>query len=206
MLFKKILFIYFYTEGKGGRERERNINVWLSLMCPLPGTWPVTQACILIGNWTSNPLVCRLVLNPLSHTSQASLILFKCYCIPFHGYAIIFFNQSSLFCILILNRNTVVAMCTYVFRGLFLKATLLDKNTYWFYCWITNCFVKQQPFIRSWFCGLAVWAGPRWHMAHLCCIWHHMNMDPHEFSGCRWIGWEVGWSWMSSLSCQGLHL
>ena len=27
-------------------------------------------ACALIGNWTSDPLVCRPVLNPLSHTSQ----------------------------------------------------------------------------------------------------------------------------------------
>ena len=33
-------------------------------------TWPTTQACALTGNQTSDPLVCRLALNPLSHTSQ----------------------------------------------------------------------------------------------------------------------------------------
>ena len=31
---------------------------------------PTTQACALTGNWTSNLLVHRLALNPLSYTSQ----------------------------------------------------------------------------------------------------------------------------------------
>ena len=35
-----------------------------------PGAWPATQACALTGNQTSNSLVHRLALNPLSHTSQ----------------------------------------------------------------------------------------------------------------------------------------
>ena len=39
-------------------------------MRPLLGTWPATQACVLTGNRTSNPLVRRLARNPLSHTSQ----------------------------------------------------------------------------------------------------------------------------------------
>ena len=53
------------------KERERNINVWLPLTHPpLGGTWPTTQACALTGNQTSDPLVHRLALNPLSHTSQ----------------------------------------------------------------------------------------------------------------------------------------
>ena len=44
---------------------------------PLTGvTWPTTQACVLTGNWTSDPLVCRLALNPLSHTSQGSRVHF----------------------------------------------------------------------------------------------------------------------------------
>ena len=42
----------------------------LPLARPLPGTIPATQACALTGNRTSDLLVCRLVLNPLSHTSQ----------------------------------------------------------------------------------------------------------------------------------------
>ena len=51
-------------------ERGRNINVWLSLAYPLLDTWPATQACALTGNRTGDPLVHRLALNPLSHSSQ----------------------------------------------------------------------------------------------------------------------------------------
>ena len=39
-------------------------------MCPLQGTWTATQACALTGKRTRDPLVHRLALNPLSHTSQ----------------------------------------------------------------------------------------------------------------------------------------
>ena len=60
-------FIYLFLEREG---RERNIYVWLPLMCPLLGTWPAAQAGALTGNQTSDPLVCRLLLSPLSHTSQ----------------------------------------------------------------------------------------------------------------------------------------
>ena len=65
-------FIYLFLERGEGKEkeRERNINVWLPLTCPLLGTWPATQACALTGNQTSDPLVHRLVLNPLSFASQ----------------------------------------------------------------------------------------------------------------------------------------
>ena len=64
-------FLSFLDRGEGReKEKERNINVWLPLACPLLGTWPETQACALTGNRTSNPLVHRLALNPLSHTSQ----------------------------------------------------------------------------------------------------------------------------------------
>ena len=37
---------------------------------PQPGTWQATQACVLTGNQTGDPLVCRPALSPLSHTSQ----------------------------------------------------------------------------------------------------------------------------------------
>ena len=65
-------FVYLFLERGEGKEKEgeRNIYVWLPLMCPLLGTWPATQACALTGNRTSSPLVCRLALNPLSYTSQ----------------------------------------------------------------------------------------------------------------------------------------
>ena len=73
ILFKKILFI-FIERGRE-REREGNINVWLPLTCPLLGAWPTTQACALTGNQTGDPLICRLALNPLSHTSQHHIFI-----------------------------------------------------------------------------------------------------------------------------------
>ena len=49
------------------------MNVWLPLERPLLGTWPATQACVLMGNRSSDPLVRRpAALNPLSHSSQGS--------------------------------------------------------------------------------------------------------------------------------------
>ena len=65
-------FMYLFLEIREGREKERdrNINVWLPLEHPLLGTWPVFQACAPTGNRTSDPLVLRPALNPLSHTSQ----------------------------------------------------------------------------------------------------------------------------------------
>ena len=64
-----------------GKERERNINMWLPLTCPLLGTWPGTQASALTGNQISDPLVRRLVLNLLSHTSQGSSYIFFINCL-----------------------------------------------------------------------------------------------------------------------------
>ena len=55
---------------------ERDINQ-LPLTPPQLGTWPTTQACALTGNQTSNLLVHRPVLNPLSHTSQGNKCSFK---------------------------------------------------------------------------------------------------------------------------------
>ena len=74
-LFLNILFIYLERgEGKE-KERERNFNVWLPFTYPPLGTWPATQACALTGNRTSDPLVCRPMLIPLSYTSQGSSLI-----------------------------------------------------------------------------------------------------------------------------------
>ena len=64
-------FIYLFLErGEGkGKEKERNINLVASHMVPTEDL-PANQACALTGNQTGDTLVCRLVLNPLSHTSQ----------------------------------------------------------------------------------------------------------------------------------------
>ena len=51
--------------------------MWLPLARPLLGTWPTTQARALTGNWTGDPLVHRLALNPLSHTSQGKMVTFE---------------------------------------------------------------------------------------------------------------------------------
>ena len=71
-------FIYLFLDRREAREkeRERNIHVWLTLMRPLLGTWLETQACALTGNRTSNPLVYRPALNPLSHTSWGPSLKF----------------------------------------------------------------------------------------------------------------------------------
>ena len=73
--FPSKYFIYllvFRERGKEG-ERERSIKVCLPLAYPLLGTWPATQACALTGNRTSDLLVHRPMLNPLSYTSQGPL-------------------------------------------------------------------------------------------------------------------------------------
>ena len=72
LLFFLRFYLFIFREGKGGRKRERNINVWLPLARPLLGTWLATQACALTGNPTGSPLVDRPALNPLSYTSQGS--------------------------------------------------------------------------------------------------------------------------------------
>ena len=71
--FIKRFYLFIFKKGeRRENERERNISVWLPLMCPQLGTWPVTQACALTGNWTGDTLVRRLTLSPLSHASQGT--------------------------------------------------------------------------------------------------------------------------------------
>ena len=48
--------------------------MWLPLMRPLLGTWPITQVFVLTGNRTCDPLLCSPVLNPLSYASQGCLL------------------------------------------------------------------------------------------------------------------------------------
>ena len=69
--FSLIFKIYLSLDRGGGREKEkeRNVSVWLLLLCPLLGTWPTTQACAPTGNGTRDPLVHRPALDPLSRPS-----------------------------------------------------------------------------------------------------------------------------------------
>ena len=66
--FFKRCFIYLFLERRKGRRKTSMCGIFH--MPPLTGTWPATQACALTGNWTGDPLLHSLVLNPLSHTSQ----------------------------------------------------------------------------------------------------------------------------------------
>ena len=69
--FFKRFYLFIFREGKGRREEEKHQCVVTSHVPPTGGwIWPTTQACALTRNRTSDPLVRRPALNPLSHTSQ----------------------------------------------------------------------------------------------------------------------------------------
>ena len=65
-----MFYLFTFRERRRKGERQGNINVWLPFIHPLLGTWPATQAYALTGNRTSDLLVRRLGLNPLSHARQ----------------------------------------------------------------------------------------------------------------------------------------
>ena len=75
LLFFKDFMCFTFREVGWGWEREGEKHVkdtsfgWLS-HAPYWRSWPATQACALTGNRTSDLLIHRLVLKPLSHTSQ----------------------------------------------------------------------------------------------------------------------------------------
>ena len=62
-IFKKDFIYSFLERGQEKENEERIINVWLPLACPVPGTWPATQAYALTGNRTGD----LLVFSPCSH-------------------------------------------------------------------------------------------------------------------------------------------
>ena len=70
-------YLFILDIGEGGRKRGKHQCVVASHAPPTGGTWPATQACALPGDRTSDPLVCSLALNPLSHTSQGRWQGFK---------------------------------------------------------------------------------------------------------------------------------
>ena len=76
ILLKNFFLLIFRERGREGEKSmcERYTDC-LPLARPQLGHWPKTQACALSGNRTDSLesvdlLVCRLALNPLSHTSQ----------------------------------------------------------------------------------------------------------------------------------------
>ena len=67
--FKDFIYLFLERGRVGEREGEKHQCVVAS---HVPPTRDLTrnQACVLTGNQTSNPLIHRPALNPLSHTSQ----------------------------------------------------------------------------------------------------------------------------------------
>ena len=65
--FKKRFYLFTFRQWKWGRKGEKHQCVVASYVPPTgePGSKPRHMPC-----WESNPLVCRLVLNPMSHISQ----------------------------------------------------------------------------------------------------------------------------------------
>ena len=76
-LIKLLKILFIFREGKGGRKRGRKTSMCGCL--PLTSYWgPGLQPRHVpqTNNWTGDPLVRRLVLNPLSHTSQGWRLYF----------------------------------------------------------------------------------------------------------------------------------
>ena len=68
-----IFYLFLFLDrGKEKEKRRRETSMCGCLLREPHKTWSATQACALTGNQTSDPLVHRLALNPLSHTSQGS--------------------------------------------------------------------------------------------------------------------------------------
>ena len=80
------IFNSFWERGgrEGGREGEKHwceretLISWL-LYAPNLGTnpAPTAWACALTGNWTGGLSLCRMMLNPLSHTGQGYFSFLK---------------------------------------------------------------------------------------------------------------------------------
>ena len=72
--FLKKEFIYVFPERKERRDKEgEKCQCVVASHMPQLGTWPATQAHAPTGNRTRDPLVCKLALSPLSHTSQGPM-------------------------------------------------------------------------------------------------------------------------------------
>ena len=71
-------FIYLFLErGRDGEREEEKYQCMVSSHTPYWGPGPQPRHVPCTGNRTHNPLVRRLVLNPLSHTSQGRRLVFR---------------------------------------------------------------------------------------------------------------------------------
>ena len=77
ILFKKFSLFIFRERGKREKEKERNLKCVVASHGPPTGDLAHNPG--MCPDWELNlqPLVHRLVLNPLSHTSQGSNSLYS---------------------------------------------------------------------------------------------------------------------------------
>ena len=100
----------------------------LPLMCPLLGTWPETQACALTGNQTIDPLVRGSTLNPLSHTSQGSILVYWFPCLSFHQYHTVLIIVALFF-----FRIVLAHVVTLLFHTNFRITLSISTNFFFWY-------------------------------------------------------------------------
>ena len=164
-----------------GRETsmcKRNIN-WLPLAHPQLGTRPTTQACVLTGNQTSDLLVCGMIPNPLSHTSQGwiSIIFWWCFLstsrLPFKitfGWLIVFSN--SVWCLRVHHRCSwtllfshllqfFFEMTVFFFHGFFVSFSSVVSWKFLFFlnAWAYSSWSPKLPLSFSWKICSFLWSG-----------------------------------------------
>ena len=93
--FFKRFYVFIFRE-RGGRETEGEKHLWLPLVDPQVGTWPTAQTYTVTRSQTSNLMICKLTLSPLSHTSQSNSILFLLLLIPRAVFLAFNFDSQAL--------------------------------------------------------------------------------------------------------------
>ena len=128
---------------------------------PTRDTWPKIQACALTGNWTSNPLVPRPALNPLSHYSQDSSFLFL--------------SAFYLRCITATDRATYVCVrpC---------KTAWSQEHG----CLGLLLFLPGWPWGRAWVSSDAGWSCAGWGLPWVHFEWVS-SYNKHWHTSSRWL-------------------
>ena len=82
-LFSIFLGFYLFFRERGREEEQERKTLmckrnteWFPLTHLQLGAWPTTQACVPTGNHTCDPLAYGMTPNPLSHTSEGTIVFF----------------------------------------------------------------------------------------------------------------------------------
>ena len=105
-------------------EKERNINVWLPLMLPLLGTWPITQACALTQS--QRPLGSQA---STQSTEPHQPGLFLCIFLKLFG-KYVYLNTMVFFCVFLASHKVwslqIYSDCLCLFNIVFMKFIKVD--------------------------------------------------------------------------------